>query len=370
MGIPPAAWPGGIDTLGSLRQQVIDWLSGDFQTRKGPSKANDAINDAIGSIWMSMMQWKLNRFMGSDSPVTFSLAANTERLTLISIEDPTAVIGVATKAGGALPARTVTFAYTLVTESGSETNISAGSVVNIPANQLAVLTSPGFPSANIENEEGGGPPPPGCVGYNVYASFPAGGANVTPFALQSQQPVPFGVNWQEPNAGAQPYPTAQQLAPTTNTTADNVSWITHMETPLPDGTLLAWNQNDIDGNVMRRLTQMFPTASQYQTYAWDLINGNQFEIRPKTGLAFTPRYWYVAKPRRLRYDQAQIPYVSIVGVHDFIVNYAVAKCKLSMDEYLAVQAWSTMAEQKRNEIIMSLNQENWNKDTRVVPYLY
>jgi len=158
--------------------------------------------------------------------------------------------------------------------------------------------------------------------------------------------------------------------PSENSTADNIAYITHLEVRTSDTLLRAWNQYDIDSEIMRRYGRTLSSASEYQTYVWDLINGNRFEVRPAAGLQFNPRYFYVAKPRRLRYDQAEIPYVQITGVHEFLVNKAVSRLKLALDEYLAQQAWSADTETVRMSILRALTQENWNKSTRIQPHLF
>jgi hypothetical protein len=189
-------------------------------------------------------------------------------------------------------------------------------------------------------------------------------------ALQNQQPLPFGVNFIEPVAGFQGYPTKQQTLPVANTTADNISYIQHMEIRTSDTLLRAWNQHGMDSETMRRMGRTNASASEYGTYVWELTNGAVLEIRPMTGLAFSPRYWYVAKPRRARYDQAELPYSSITGVHEFIRNYSIGMLKSAVDEYLAAEKFQGMADKNRQEIVLALNQESWGRDTRVTPYLF
>lgn len=348
-------------TLGDMQSKVTRWMKGDLVNAAGQLQIIDAVNDAIQSIWMTMMQWKLARFIGVDSPVSFSLPNNSERVLLISVPDPTIALVTSQVTGGVLAARTYKSGYTFVTESGSETNIKLNADQAIGANNLFTAIAPAFPVADIPQTPAG-PPPPGIVGWNLYAG-------VVEMGLQNQDPIPFKATYQEIITGFQDYPTAQQLPPTSNTTADNISYISHLEAQLPDTTWQAWNQQSLDGLFMRRRAATYPTGSQYASYAWDLINGQSIEVRPKTGTSFTPRYWYIAKPRFLRYLQAQVPYLNIAGVDDFIWQKAIATCKLSLEEYIANQAWDAKAEAKRTEIIMALNQENWSLDTRVVPYL-
>jgi len=309
------------------------------------------------------------RFLGLDSPVTFTLASGAERVQLVSIADPLVAPVLGSVAGGNLGARTVLVGYTFVTESGAETNLSPTASLAVGANNLTQVTAPANPGS--------------AYGWNLYASV---SDNPLLVALQNQQPLPFVVPYNELPAGWQDYSQAQQIPPQVqaatgptpagspppneNSTADNISYITHLEVRTSDTLLRAWNQYDIDSEIMRRYARTLSSASEYQTYVWDLVNGNRFEVRPAAGLQFNPRYFYVAKPRRLRYDPAEIPYAQITGVHEFLVDKAVARLKLSLDEYLAQQAWAADAETVRMRILRELTQENWNKSTRIQPHLF
>lgn len=318
---------------------------------------------------MAMMQAHLARFFGLDSPVTFTLPSGTERVQLISIADPTIAPVVGQVVAGALGPRNLLVGYTYVTESGSETQLSPTTAFATILNDVGQVTAPA--------------PVQGALGWNCYVSV-----TNTPglMALQNQQPLPFNALYTEPNTGWQDYSAAQQLPPqvqaatvptpagspppSENSTGDNISWITHMEIRTSDTLLRSWNQADIDSELMRRLARTLSTASEYQSYAWDLINGNRLEIRPSTGLAFNPRYFYVAKPRRLRYDQAEIPYQNIAGVHEFLVNRTLARAKLAIDEYLAAQAYGGKADSGKLEISTAIAQENWAKNMRITPHLW
>ena len=344
------------DTLGSLRTEILLELRGDLAQPEDVPLLNAKINNALEAVWMAMMKVALARFFGSDAPVNFTLAAGAQRVQLVSITDPTVVLVAANVAGGALGGRNYNLSYTFVTESGAETNPSP--VLNFAAlaNNLAQITAPAEPSG-------------GAFGWNLYAG-------VNNPALQNQQPLPFGVAYTEPVGGFQDYPTNQQLPPSSNQTADNISYITHLEIVQTDTTIRSLNQADIDSLAMRGLARTLASASEYQMYAWDLINGRTLEVRPPAGTAFnanslpTPRYFYVAKPRRLRYDQAEIPYQSISGVHEYLTNKAIADLKLVIDEYISSQAYMGAANAGKQEILTALAQENWAKNMRITPFLY
>lgn len=294
------------------------------------------------------MKVQISRFVGSDSPVSFSIAAGAERTRLISIADPVAQLVTGIIAAGALVDRTYNLGFTYLTESGSETLQSPIRIWHANAGELVTVTAP----ASL----------PGVLGWNLYS----GQVNQ---ALQNQNPLPFNVTLQEPATGYRDYPEFQQVPPTVNRTADNIAYIQHMELQLADGTKRAWNQYEIDSSVMRALASVYPTASEYATYAWDLIDGNVVEMRPPAGTTLNPRYWYVKKPRRLRYDQADIPYPSITGLHEYLVNYALGTCKMSLEELGAAKNWLALADTGLQEILISMNTENLTKNRFIVPHL-
>lgn len=359
------------DTLGSIKSEVLGWLRGDYGLDTDVALVNSSINDAVESIWGSMMQVQLARFFGLDSPVSFTLPSGAERVQLVSIADPLTPITAAALNLGALAARTYYITYTYVTESGSETLPAPALVFALNNNQLCQVIPPA--------------PVAQAIGWNCYVSV----SNTASLAgLQNLMPLPFGSGnvFTEPQAGFVDYPGAQQQpgivqaasqatpgsspVPSENTTADNIAWLTHLEVRTSDTLLRSWNQYDIDSELFRRYGRELSSASEYQTYVWDLINGNRLEIRPSAGMQFTPRYFYIAKPRRLRYDQANIPYVNIAGVHEFVVNEALSRLKLGIDEYLSAEAYSGRSAKGRAEILAGLTQELWGKNNRVTPHLF
>ena len=354
------------DTLKSLRTEIQLECRGDFSgSSDEDTLVNYAINDALESIWMAMMSVHLARFFGSDSPVTFQLAANTERLTLVGIQDPTVAPTVNQVAGGNLVDAAVFFvAYTYVTESGTETKLSpvtqTGARNNNNLFQVQSPANPGNPAGGA-NTPG---PSGGAFGYNVYA-----GSAANQMALQNQQPIPFSVAYTEPVTEWQGYPANEQAPPLSNNTADNMSWIEHMEFRDTDNVLRSWGQYDIHSSKMQAMAASIPSASQYQNYLWELTNNGTLEFRPMTGLAFSPRYWYVARPRRLRYDQASIPYVNITGVHKFLKAQAKADLYLGVNEFLLSQGWGQKATQEKSDIQISLMVEQWNKNAKITPYM-
>lgn len=357
------------DTLGSIKAEVLGWLRGDYALDTDVPLVNAALNDAVESIWSSMMQVQLARFFGLDSPVTFTLPSGAERVQLVSIADPLVAPVIGSVVSGNLGGRTLLGAYTYVTESGSETLPSPTTSQAIAANSVAQITAPAAVAQ--------------AIGWNFYGS-PSN--TLALLGLQNSTPLLFNQPYTEPNTGFVDYPGAQQQpgvvqgasqatpgsspVPSENTTADNIAWITHLEVRTSDTLLRSWNQYDIDSELFRRYGRELSSASEYQTYVWDLINGNRLEVRPSAGMQFTPRYFYIAKPRRLRYDQANIPYVNIAGVHEFVVNEALSRLKLGIDEYLSSEAYGTRSSKGRAEILAGLTQELWGKNDRITPHLF
>jgi hypothetical protein len=344
------------DTLLTIRQSVLNWLRGDYTASTDIPTLNEAINDALSKIWNKMIITQYERFMGPTSPLTFVAPIGAQRVTLTSIADPTVPLPLTTILGGALGTRTYQIQYTYVTESGSETNPSAIQSLTIPSLSIGAF---GLPA----------PPSTPAFGWNLYSS---GASNLASnIVLQNQNPLPLNIGFVEPFAGFQDYgsPNYDQLPPTANATGDNIAWIEHMEIQTSDTLFRAWNQMGIDASLMRGYAATLSSASEYQRYAWDLINGNIVEFRPILGSTFNPRYWPIVKVRRLAYDQAEMPYMNINGVREFIVSRAVADLKLGVDEYIANENWGKKAELAAMDVQMALLQENWKKDTRVAPHL-
>lgn len=356
------------DTLLTIRTSVLGFMRGDLALATDVPLVNEAINDALSSIWNKMLLTQYERLFGltgGGQPYSFSAPAGAQRVQLVSINDPMVPPVVGTVAGGALAARNYLVAFSYVTESGTETLASLTAPIVVPANSLATVTAPAY--------QAGFP----IYGYNVYATGPSDLAQN--LVLQNQNPIQMGVNYTEPLTGFQDYGTQvpgppayvfDQIPPTVNSTGDNIAWVEHLEIQTSDTLLRAWNQVGLDSEVMRRMARTLSTASEYQHYVWDLIGNNVIEIRPPLGLSFTPRYWPVVRPRRIAYDQGEIPYVYINGVREFIVSKAVADLKLTLEEYIAAGQWGTKADKAALQVQLSLLAENNRKDQRIVPHLW
>jgi hypothetical protein len=341
-----------------MRGEVVEWLSGE---RVNDTRVNSAINDAIEDLWAALILASMSSFMAG--PVSLPLPINAERIQLVSVPDP--AVGptyAAPVAGGPYVAQHNPYVViTYVTESGSETNPSPISGSAIAVGFLAQLAAIPFVA--------------GAIGWNLY-SWVGGALDPAPtvstgFAKQNDEPIPFGVPFIEPpngfvNADGQ---SVFSPPPTENTTGDNLAYIRHFEFQTSSGMYKTYDRGDIDSSFMRKMASYVSTSSEYQTYAWDLINQRQLEIRPATGQAFTPRYFYVVKPRRLRFDNAALPFPTIPST-EFIRTYALARIFLSLHEYDAATGWETAAEKKRLACMRALSMVNVNLNQSVTPYLY
>lgn len=331
-------------TFGEMKAQVANWM----RESVDDSLLSDAVNDAIESLSESIITVKVEQMMGG--PVSLNIAAASERTQLVSIVDPVAVPVVSAVAGGTLPGVTLNFYFTYVTESGSETNVSPVTNFVRALNNLALVAPPAWVA--------------GAVGWNLYANLNDGRT-----ALQNSTPLDFGNSWQEPeDTGVVDDPDLPSK-PLSNTTGDNIFYIEHLELQMPDTTFKAWNAADLDSELMRRAARTIASSTPYQNYYWDLINGQTLEMRPAAGQGMVPRYFYVAKPRRIKFDNAPLPLtgVAIIG---FLRYFAISLLKLAFEEYQASTAWDGKAEKARMEILKALTKTIANKNNTVTPYMY
>jgi hypothetical protein len=384
-----------------------------------------AINDAVESLWMELMQVNLSNFMGG--PTSVSVAAASERVEIVSIPTPAAIpfglpiqitgfglflpinisglsstqlrrffigqtnrfsgtngalfdgnftstnlsnqieypnpagingnsqvgqidlIAYTTIALGALLHRNISFGITYITESGSETAISALTEIDMPVNTLIQFYAPLMAD--------------GAVGWNLYV-----GLNSGRMALQNTEPLPFspGIIIQEPVEGWAIDP-ALPAAPVVNSTADDIFYIRDLRTTLQNNTQKSYQQSDIASELSRAMRGTIAAASEYQNYAYDFINGNTIEIAPKAGQTFTAQYFFVRKPRRANNDKYLIPFANTI--HWAYIRYkALSLYSLTNGEYSSSDRWAKEAEIELDRIKRSLSQQNWGKDNKVRPF--
>lgn len=333
----------GPQTLGSMKAMATRFHKED----EDGDLLTDAVNDSVESLWRSILLVSLGQFMGG--PVTsLQIAAGAERAKIISIADPTVAPTTGTTVIGALAGRTLDFAYTLVTESGSETLISPLTTQVVPANSIGTCLHPAYVA--------------GALGWNVYACLHDGR-----MARQNDAPLLFSQTYQEPeDIGVVDAPNLPS-PPTENTTADNIFYIRLLQVQNPDQTFTTWQAGNIDDLLMLRASRSIAAATTYQGYAYDVLNGNQIEIRPAAGMALNPRYFYVVKPRRMIYDNALIPFANISST-EFLKMYVGAQLDLSNHEYTGHNIKSGKAERIRLEILQGLNTQATTKQRTITPY--
>ena len=331
-------------TLSDARTEIQTFLLGETIIS---TIIDAAINDAIESIWQSLIRANLSNHIGG--PVTISAVAGDQRIALSSITDPTTAPTISEVTSGALAAHTIYGAYTLATDSGSETLPSATTTQAIAINKVAKMITPAFAA--------------GALGWNCYM-----GTASDRMAKQNTNPTAFGTDYTESTSGAAVLPNAPGV-PTSNTTNDDLFYIRRIETSTTNGTYLSWDAADIDSAMMRQAAGLIGVASQYQTYVWDLLDSNSIEIRPVVALAASPRYFYIKKPRRLAFDSSLIPFTHL-PVSEFLRSYALMKIFMMVREWASVKAHSDLARDARNILVQAVVQQNIPKNQKVTPFMY
>lgn len=325
-----------------MRASVVGWLRGSLVT---DSMIDDAINDANDSLFTTLVRSSLSILMGG--PTDLVLSQDDQRATVVSIADPTVAPSITHVVSGALAQHTVIAGYTLVSDSGTETLISPTTTDVVPINDVASVTSPSFVS--------------GAIGWNVYA-----GSVSTRLAKQNDEPIPFGTAWIEDDSGVVDDPD-DPSPPNENTTGDNIFYIRHMEVQTPSGACQAWNQGDLDSDMMRRLAASLSSGTVYQQYGFDLINQRTVEIRPTMGSAITPRYFYIVKPRRLRFDNSALPFPNVPST-EFVRSFALSAVFASIREWKASEAWEKKSDAARSRCELAMAATNKPKNQRVTQY--
>jgi hypothetical protein len=213
---------------------------------------------------------------------------------------------------------------------------------------------------------------PGALGWNLYV-----GTTVNNLAKQNDEPLsilvasgpPTNQVFNEPATGFIAQPDGGPAPPTENTTGDNIFYIRHLEFKTSSGMYKRYYAGDLDSEFMSRMATYIASTSEYQTYAWDLINQRQLEIRPAVGAAFAPRYFYIVKPRKMRFPQSPLPFPNVPQT-EFIRSYALSMIFLSLHEYVAAEAWEAKADKALLKAVRAVTEMNANRNNRVTPYLY
>lgn len=314
-----------------------------------PDVKSDALNDAIITVWSKVLQAQIDQVVGG--PTTVQFAAGSERTQLVSIADPAIAPVVNPVAGGALAARNPVVAYSIVTESGSETMISPPTVAAPGQNQICQVVAP----ARVAN----------AFGYNVYA-----GSTLALMSKQNDVPMDFGFPFTEPvtgfvDAGDE---NGAPLPPVENTTADDIFYIRALESPLSTGGYRRWEHSTIDSMMFRYASRSIAAASEYQPYYWDLVNGRQLEYRPVLAQAYTARYFFIHRPRRISFGRAAIPFTAF-DVEEALRSYTISAWKLTQSEFMSADAWQKRGDRALMDLMTNLRQQDWDKNTTIIPYM-
>lgn len=333
-----------VGTMGEMVARVTRWA----RERVDPDMAADAINDACQSLWKSVSLASLSRFISS--AVSLTLPANATSIPVISVADPTGFPPAQEFVGGALLARTVYVAYSLVTDSGSSTLISPVSALAVDAGNLVKINTV--------------TPVPGVLGFNVYCGMAA-----DQLGLQNISPLSMGVPspWLEPPAGYTPPPNAPS-PPSANTTGDNISSIVRLDVANQDQTRTPQYQADLASALFTSGRIRQPSTSTYVRHAYDLVNADRIEIAPAPLANLDATLFYVVRPRRMHFPQSLLPYVSL-DAQQFIGQQALSDVLRGLYEDEAADGWDRKAERERLRIQLQVCGETWNKNKRVRRYM-
>lgn len=316
----------------------------------GPDRMADLyedINDAIESIWMSALLCSLSKF--TKGPVNQVIPANSTQLDVISTPDPTSSPTCSSQAGGNLAARTIYISYCLVTESGSTTKISPLTPLTLAPSFTAIAIPPS-PT-----------PQPDIIGFYFYAGNLADGSDQ---GLQSQNPAQ---SWYEPPAGLTPYP-ASSAPPASNTTGDNIFAIERLDVQNIDTTWTNWLQTNIGSSFFTEFGHKVSTTTTWQPFVYDLIDNRLLTYRPGPTYDLTATYFFVNKPRRLRFPQSRLPFTSF-ACHGFLFAQAMFLQTLGIYETDVSDRWGQYAQQERQRIMLQLTAGSQNRDTTVRPFM-
>jgi len=329
-----------------MAAEVVDWLRG---SKASEAQVNSAINDAIDTEFKSLIRASLSILMGGPTDLTISAAA--ERTTLITIANPTSGPGISeTDADDpTLAVHSVRAAYTYATESGTETLPSPETDYTTSGlGKVAVITHPQTVT--------------GAIGWNLYAS----GSPTGTLVKQNDEPFALNTSYTEPDGGFTFEPNDPE-PPSENTTGDNIFYIRHMEVQTTNGVLKAWNNADIDSDFMRRQGLTIAGTSEYQSYAYDLINQRQLEIRPTMGATLRACYFFIVKPRRLAFSNSPLPFPTVPDTK-FIRCQALSDIFLALREYKASESWQKKADTELASCVLAITAMNRPKNQRVTPF--
>jgi len=351
----PGGTVGGLGNVGSLFTfgDTIRRILGGVNepvTDKNKNSVADYLNDAIESIWMSMLLATLSRF--SKGPVNQVFAANETTQKLVTVPDPTSAPNLTNTGGGTGGIRTVYVSYCLVTDSGSTTKISPLASITLAANNLFQVASPILSSAWAND----------IIGYYVFAGLNADGSD------QGQQSplIKIGTIFVEPGSQTVPAPNSP-YPPSENTTADNIFNIVRLDVQNQDMTWTNWVQSNLNSTWFSDYMKRVQVATTWQPLVYDFIEDRQIEVRPAPGMDLTGTYFYTTRPRRLRFEVSRMPFAQF-AVSSFLMAYVKGMFLLDLYEYEASDRWKDQAEKERMRIILQVGQTNFNQNNTIRPF--
>lgn len=336
----PALLLESITTFGAMVAAVKRWVQEPIRV---PNIVEDAVNDAYEELWMASILATLSRFTQGPTVV----ALDSAKVQLISVQDPTSNPTYVAVAGGTLAAREYWVAIAFVTESGTTTLIAPPSQLSLPANML--LQCP------IQ------PPYPAAFAFMIYAGLTQGTmVNQTPNGVQ------FNQSWTEPTTGINQGD--GQAPPVQNTTGDNIFAISSLQIQNQDGTYTRWEAADVSSSFVEQQQQALSTNSSYQRQAYDLLGGGSLQIFPGPGTSFPANYWYIAKPRRMMFGSAPLPFADFPS-QAFIRQRSLGDTLGHLSEFQGMGVWQGKADKQLASITKALTVGNRQQNNRVRPYM-
>jgi hypothetical protein len=329
-----------VTTFGAMVESVKRWIQEPIRVA---GIVEDAVNDAYEELWMASILATLGRFTQGAVPLTIA----TAKVQLISVQDPTANPTYVAVAGGALPARTYWVSIAYVTESGTTTLTAPAVQLSIPLNNL--LQCP------VQ------PPYPAAFAFMIYA-----GETLGTMVNQTPNGVQFNQSWTEPTTGIN---TGDgQPPPVMNTSGDNIFAISSLQVQNQDGTYNRWEAADVSSSFIQQQQLALPTGSSYQRQAYDLLGGGSLQIFPGPGASFPANYWYIAKPRRMMFYAAPLPFNDMPN-QSFIRQRSLADTLGHLSEFQGMGTWQGKADKQLAAITKALTVGNRQQNNRVRPYI-
>lgn len=338
-------------TYGQLKTEVEELLGEGISDLK----ALLTMNDAVESLFKDLVQAQLGNLLGG--PTSVSLAAGAERHQLVSVADPTSQLVTSETAADpnivlANP-RTRRAWFSLVTASGTETLVTTLGADRVLTTGYMLIQPPAFPGD------------PDVVGWNLYVD--ALNVPAATYAIrQNDAPLSFSTPYQEPPGGFNLAPDGPSIPPVNNTN-DDLFYIRTLSVNLTSGGKLFWEQGDLDTSMFRRASAGIASTSEFQRYAFDLVNGRTIEVRPKLGASVTGEYFWVKKPRRVVFLDAQLPYENLPATA-FLRYHTLQACLLSNYEERAAASWLDRAEMERRGLILAVSMQRRNHNNKITRF--